>query len=70
MPSDSLSDLASDRLVGVAAIAAFRGEAPRRTRYLLDIGVIPHGREGTTYVASKAVLREHHRKITGGSGQG
>lgn len=58
--------IADDRLVGAAAIAAFRGEPVRRTRYLIERGELPHGREGGVIVASKRVLREHWRKLTGG----
>jgi hypothetical protein len=59
--------LAEDRLVGVKAIAAFRGEPERRTHYLLDKGEIPAGKEGNIYVASKRVLIAHHLKLTGGA---
>jgi hypothetical protein len=53
-------DLAIDRLVGIAAIATFRGEDVQRTRYLVRIGAIPFYREGRIIVASKAALREDH----------
>jgi hypothetical protein len=59
--------LADDRLVGVEAIAAFRGEPRRRTQYLLDKGVIPAGKEGNIFIASKQVLIAHHHKLTGGN---
>jgi hypothetical protein len=51
--------IADDRLVGAEAIAKFRGERVRRTRYLIERGELPHGREGTLIVASKRALREH-----------
>jgi hypothetical protein len=57
-------DLAYDRLVGAAAIAKFRGEPIRRTRYLVERGAIPYGREGNVIVASKRALREHWQKLT------
>jgi hypothetical protein len=57
--------LADDRLVGAEAIAEFRGEQVRRTRYLLERGDIPHGREGNLFVASKRVLREHWARTVG-----
>jgi hypothetical protein len=52
------SSLADDRLVGVAAIAAFRNER-RRTQYLTDTGRLQHGRDGGFIVASKRVLLAH-----------
>jgi hypothetical protein len=61
-------DLATDRLVGVEAIARFRGEDVQRTRYLVRIGAIPFYREGRIIVASKAALREDHlRQATRGA---
>jgi hypothetical protein len=53
-------DLAADRLVGIEAIAKFRGEDIQRTRYLVRIGAFPFYREGRIIVASKAALREDH----------
>jgi hypothetical protein len=53
------SPLADDRLVGVAAIAAFRNERRRRTQYLMDTGRLQHGREGRVIVAAKRVLLAH-----------
>ena len=60
------SPLADDRLVGVAAIAAYIGELRRRTQYLIDTRQLPHGREGKRIVASKRVLLAHWAKLTGG----
>ena len=59
-------DIASDRLNGAEAIAAFRGEPLHRTRYLIRIGAIPVAREGERIVASKRALLEHWRKTTSG----
>ena len=59
-PSPSTVDLATDRLVGIEAIAAFRGEDVQRTRYLVRIRAIPFYREGRIIIASKAALREDH----------
>jgi hypothetical protein len=59
-------DLADDRLTGVEAIAAFRGESRRRTAYLLEKERIPAGKEGRIWIASKRVLREYHCRLTGG----
>lgn len=60
------SPLADDRLIGVNAIAKFRGEPRRRTQYLIDSGQLPHAREGKRIVASKRVLLAHWTKLTGG----
>jgi hypothetical protein len=53
-------DLGDDRLVGVEAIAAFRGEPLARTRHLIRIRAFPFYREGRIIVASKVALREDH----------
>jgi hypothetical protein len=58
--------VADDRLVGAKAIAEFRGEKIERTRYLLRRGLIPVYQEGATIIASKGVLREHHRSAASG----
>jgi len=63
-PQETSSPLADDRLVGVNAIAAYRGETPRRTRYLIEIGELPVGKEGNIYVASKRGLDEDWRRKT------
>jgi hypothetical protein len=57
--------IAGDALRGAKAIAAFRGEALRRTNYLLERGLIPAGKEGNLWVASRRVLRAHHARLTG-----
>jgi hypothetical protein len=64
----SLNDdtLGDDRLVGVTAIAKFRHEKERRTRHLIDKGVLPVGKEGNLVVASKRRLREQWEQITSG----
>ena len=48
---DSL-DIASDRLDGAEAIAAFRGEPVHRTRYLIRKGLIPVAHEGERIVGA------------------
>ena len=58
--------IADDRLIGVSAIAKFRGEAKRRTSYLLETGQLPAGKEGRIWVASKRRLRLHHEQLTAG----
>jgi hypothetical protein len=68
-PTDTDSDaedVGSDRLRGVSQVAQFLNESKRRVSYLIERGIIPAGREGSAIVASKARLREYHRKATGG----
>ena len=62
------SSLADDRLVGVAAIAAFIDPTLShwKAQRLLEEGYYPHWREGKIYVASKAALREHWIRMTRG----
>jgi hypothetical protein len=60
-------DLAEDRLVGAEAIAAYRGESVRRTRYLLSLGLIPHGREGRQIVGSKRAIRRAWHRVASAS---
>jgi hypothetical protein len=59
-------DIASDRLDGAEAIAAFRGENVHRTRYLIRKGLLPVAREGERIVGSKRRLREHYIANTSG----
>ena len=60
------NSVAQDALRGAKQIADFRGEPLRRTNYLLERGLIPAGKEGNHWVASKSVLRAHHARLTGG----
>jgi hypothetical protein len=59
--------LAGDLLRGVRPIAAFIGENERRAFYLCEKGLIPCGKIGSSWVASKKALREHFAKLTGGA---
>jgi len=61
--------LADDRLVGAKAIAEFRNEPVRRTNYLLERGMIPAGKEGKVWIASRKALIAQHVKLTGGEAQ-
>jgi hypothetical protein len=56
---------ASDKLSGVAAISEFIDEPKRRTYYLLERGIIPAGKLGNIWIASKATLRRHYANLTG-----
>lgn len=62
---DALLDIATDRLSGAKAIAAFLGITPRRAVVLLERGALPAGKEGRTWIASRQALREHYRRLTG-----
>lgn len=68
LASDKPSSIAEDRLGGVAQIATFTGETVRRTQYLLERGLIPAGKVGNRWVASKRRLREHFAALTAGCG--
>ena len=59
-------DIGDDVLRGIPAIAEFRRETPRRTQYLIHRKLIPVGKEGNQYIASKRRLIEHHEKVTSG----
>jgi hypothetical protein len=61
--------VAEDKLRGVSAIAQFRGDSVRRTYYLCERRLIPVGKEGSLYVASKRQLRAHHEKLTRGEAE-
>jgi hypothetical protein len=54
-----------DKIRGVSAISKFIGEDERRTYYLLDRRIIPAGKEGSSWIASKAALTAHYDKLTG-----
>jgi hypothetical protein len=48
--------LATDLLEGVSAIAAFIGKDERRTRYLIQRGLLPAFRQGRRWNARKSKL--------------
>jgi hypothetical protein len=59
------TSFADDLLRGVPEIAEFLDEQERRVYYLLDRGLLPAGKLGDRWVASKAALRQHFAKLTG-----
>jgi hypothetical protein len=65
MSQENEIDVGADKLTGIKEIADFRGEKPRRTRHLIDKGVIPHGYEGNLIVASRRRLRREWAKTAG-----
>jgi hypothetical protein len=58
--------ITDDALRGVVEIADFIGESQRRTFYLCERGLIPVGKLGSRWIASKTKLRAHYDKITSG----
>jgi hypothetical protein len=57
--------IASDRLRGIKAIAAFIGESERRTIHLIDKGLLHVAHEGFNVVASKRRLRRDWERRVG-----
>jgi hypothetical protein len=58
--------LGHDVLRGVPKIAKFIGESERRTYYLLENKLLPAGKQGAAWVASRSRLRAHYERLTGG----
>jgi hypothetical protein len=58
-------DIADDRLDGAAQIGKFIGTNTKNTFYLLERGLVPCGKIGPRWVASKSALTAHFRKVTG-----
>jgi hypothetical protein len=58
--------LGSDLLRGVDAIAGFIAESKRRTYYLLENRLIPAGKQGACWIASRRALTTHYERLTGG----
>jgi hypothetical protein len=65
-PASVEPSLAADILRGVGAIAGFINESERRTYYLLERRLIPAGKQGACWIASRRALREHYERLTGG----
>ena len=57
----------SDTLKGVPKIAAFLEETERRTYYLLEQKILPAGKLGSVWVASKTKLQARLAAITDGA---
>jgi hypothetical protein len=58
--------LANDTIRGGRKIAAFIGEDPRHIFGILQRGLLPAGKLGAEWVASKRVLTEYFAKLTSG----
>jgi hypothetical protein len=59
------TEIADDLLRGVKNIADFIGDDERSTNHKLATGKLPGGKEGSQWIASKTVLRDHYAKLTG-----
>jgi len=66
MADDNADDLASDRIRGIARIAAFLGEDERRTTYMVERDLIPYTREGRSIISRKSWLRRHYARPSNG----
>jgi hypothetical protein len=55
-----------DLLRGLSEISAFIDESPERAGYLIKKRLIPAGRLGRMYVASKQRLRQRYQELTAG----
>lgn len=67
MDSDTV---ATDKLRGIPKISEYIGENERRTYYLCERRLIPCGKEGTSWIASKRALKEHYARLTSGDAVG
>jgi hypothetical protein len=60
-----MEKIGADLLRGVRSIARFINEDERATYHKLARGYVPAGKEGSEWIASKTVLREHYARLTG-----
>jgi hypothetical protein len=61
-----MTDLSEDLIWGAEAIAKALNQKLRPTYYKLERGLIPCGKVGDFWVASRKALREHFAKLTSG----
>ncbi len=59
-------DISGDLLRGVKQISEFIREDERSTFHKLSRGILPGGKEGKQWIASKRVLRDHYARLTAG----
>ena len=64
--SAQADSLANDLIRGAKAISKFIHEDERKTYYLLEKRLIPAGKEGAIWIASRRALRAHYARLTGG----
>jgi hypothetical protein len=61
MADGETTSLRDDLLIGVKAIAEYRGESPRRTVYLLEKRLLPGRKRGRVWESTKSALhRDAH----------
>ncbi len=59
-----MSDIGQDLLWGVRAIAAEINQPERKTIYMPERGLLPGGKVGARWVASKSAIAERFRRLT------
>ena len=66
MPDETTTTLSEDTLWGAEKIAVFLGINKRQALWKLENGLIPAGKNGRVWVASKRKLIEHFSNVTSG----
>ena len=61
-----MTEIETDLIWGVKAIAAEINQTPRQAHYQLERGLLPGGQQGERWVASRKALQEHFAKLTAG----
>ena len=67
MPDETTTTLSSDILWGAEKIAEFLGINKRQALWKLENGLIPAGKNGRVWVASKRKLTQHFSNVTSGA---
>lgn len=67
MPDETTTMLSADILWGAEKIAAFLGINKRQALWKLENGLIPAGKNGRVWVASKRKLVQHFSSVTSGA---
>ena len=66
MPNETINTLGADMLWGAESIAEFLGINKRQALWKLENGLIPAGKNGRVWIASKRKLIEHFSNVTSG----
>ena len=66
MPDETTITLSADMLWGAESIAEFLGIRKRAALWKLERGLIPAGKNGRVWVASKRKLVRHFSDVTSG----
>ena len=59
-----MTDIGQDLLWGCRAISDHIGQPERKTVYMLERGLLPGGKSGARWVASKSAIAEHFGRLT------